>query len=230
MALIELIITEQELLDAIAHARQNSHVDNLRSRNIYVSFDNKIRGFLGEVGVLKHLTSNGISARKSGMIESNSTDIDLEYCNAFDQLLKIEVKTSLIPDYDGSLQNVIRERDIKIIKRESTIESLSYDFTIQTYFNWKRKERDTFLKTLSGNPLDKTDEELLDSMRLRELEHTFVSWIDKKSLVEYLNDLGYGNQIWWIRGFRMHFWKAPITGVGKDPSDIAEFMRTYRSD
>ena len=78
--------------------------------------------------------------------------------------------------------------------------------------------------------LDKTDEELLDSMRLRELEHTFVSWVDKKSLVEYLNDLGYGNQIWWIRGFRMHFWKAPITGVGKDPSDIAEFMRTYRSD
>ena len=54
-------------------------------------------------------------------------------------------------------------------------------------------------------------------MKLGEYKNYFISWIDKGSLVTYINDLIKDNiNPKWNFGMRS-FWKCPIKNIGKDP-------------
>ena len=55
-------------------------------------------------------------------------DVDFEYKG-----LDLELKTSLIPDADKTLQNVFNKRDIKLIRRTLKIVDLKSDIHIQIY-------------------------------------------------------------------------------------------------
>ena len=65
-------------------------------------------------------------------------------------------------------------------------------------------------------------------MKLNEYEVLFVSWIDKKSIVKYINNLiKKGISPTWRHGFR-DFWRCPITGIGKKPELIINELKEYK--
>jgi hypothetical protein len=57
-------------------------------------------------------------------------NIDFEYKG-----IEIELKTSLIPDMDKNLRNVIKHRDLKIIHRTQKIDDLKGDIHIQIFYD-----------------------------------------------------------------------------------------------
>ena len=53
----------------------------------------------------------------------------------------MELKTSLIPDIDGTLETSFNKRDIKLIKRSRTIEELEGEIHIQVFYKHKTKKK-----------------------------------------------------------------------------------------
>ena len=98
--IINIGITVDEVKEAIIKAQQNDFIDNLRNRHPNVSFDSKLRGYIGEIGLSKWFASNNIIlGDRNVQPDDFGLDIDFEYKG-----LSMELKTSLIPDIDGTLE------------------------------------------------------------------------------------------------------------------------------
>ena len=110
--IVKILITKEEVIEAIKKAKEQNFIDNLRYRHPNVSFDSKLRGYIGEIGLKKWFIENNIDIVVQNYIDDGlSIDIDFQYKN-----LDIELKTSLIPDIDGDLETAFNKRDIKLIK------------------------------------------------------------------------------------------------------------------
>jgi len=228
MKLIKLDITKEDITSALKKAKTQSFLDNLRERNQFVKLDSKIRGYLGEICIKRWFNENEIEFQDTKFEDvDGNIDIDLLFKNSFSEEIIIEIKTSLIPDNWKNIEKTMQRADIKIIKRtEKSVENVHADFHVQIYFNFLRKERDSFLKTISGNINNYNDEDLIKIMNLNNYEQLFVSWVDKKSLIKYINSV---EDKTWSFGFR-NFWKCPINEIGNEPFDIIKALKNYKVD
>lgn len=204
--ILKISITEEEVKNAIVLSQSSLFRDNLRSRHPNVSFDSKIRGYVGEIGLKKWFTQNNITILTQNYIDDGlSIDIDFEYKGK-----DIELKTSLIPDIDENLLTVFNRRDIKIIKREPEIEKLKGDIHIQIYFEHQTKKKDSWLRSQIID-LESTNIDYLYNSILGKsyLEKTFLfSWIDKETLIKRINSIPIHKRTW---SFAMrNFWVCPL--------------------
>lgn len=132
-------------------------------------------------------------------------DVDFEYKG-----LDLELKTSLIPDADKTLQNVFNKRDIKLIRRTRKIEDLKSDIHIQIYYDQRTNKKDQWLQEQDID-LNSTDLEYLYNAFLTKTYITktyLVGWIDKDTLIERINKLKGYEKSW--RHARRRFWVCKL--------------------
>ena len=128
-----------------------SKIDNLRDRYQTTQFDSLLRGHLGEYAIVKWMLMNDITFTDINYQKDGEViDIDLYYKN-----INIEVKTSMVPDADESVQKSVHIRDIKLIRRgNSSIEEIRGDVHLQIMFDIKRQEHDEWLLSRNINIYD----------------------------------------------------------------------------
>ena len=220
---IQLPITKATILNALEKAHSQNFHNNLRHRPPIVQLDSSIRGYIGEVSLKTWFASNDIHFAKANTMNSTSKiDIDFTY-EGKNQTVSLEVKTSLVADDDKSWDDILRKRDIKLIRRgTATIEELSGDLHLQIYFYGHRKKRDNFLKTLNLN-LDLPSHELYDKMELHHyLTKTFfIGWINKPTLVTQIQAK---SKKTWAFGKR-EFWLCNLGKDAKNPLGILEYLQ-----
>lgn len=200
--ILKLDLTVDDVIAAIAKAKEYNFIDNLRDRHINVQFDSKVRGYLGEIALKKWLFDNGIEITTTNYFEEDiGMDVDFEYKG-----LDLELKTSLIPDADKTLQNVFDKRDIKLIRRTRKIEELKSDIHIQIYYDQRTNKKDQWLQEqdidLNSNDLEYLYEAFLAKAYITKTY--LVCWIDKAALIERMKKLKGYEKSW--RHARRRFW------------------------
>ena len=225
-----LSIDNQDLLEAVEKAYQDvfgdgkDHEDNLRQRSPIVRFDNRIRGSLGEILIKKELLNQGIEIISTGTSQDDSTDIDIYFNNKYQSNIRMEIKTSLVPDSWKDLNTVIDKGDIKIIKREGNIEDSKSHVHVQIYFNFYTDKRDEFLNTKDSSQLiDKNTNEIINILKYNDIKAAFMGWIDKTSLIEQLNNLNGTEKVW--KFAQRYYWVCPI----KTSKSYNQFIREINS-
>lgn len=217
--IINIEITVDEVKEAIIQAQQNAFIDNLRNRHPNVSFDSKLRGYIGEIGLSKWFASNNIIlGDRNVQPDDFGLDIDFEYKG-----LSMELKTSLIPDIDGTLETAFNKRDIKLIKRSPTIEELEGDIHIQVFYKHKTKEKDQWLSKQTIDLTSKDIDYLYEALLGRAyLKHTFLfCWIDKDTLVKRINALPTYRRTW---SYAMReFWVCPLR-TSYPPQELIKYL------
>lgn len=221
--IIKIVLTKDEILLAIDHAKNEKFLDNLRDRKEFVAFDSKVRGYIGELYLKKIFIDSGINIlRVDYSIDGFETDVDFEVENRSGKSLRIECKTSLVPDVYGSIRNSINHCDIKIIKREKDYRLITTDIHVQIYFDELRKQRDKYLLNLNDHVISYSNDELFSLLKLNELTGYFVAWIDRDSLNSYLGLLSMNERIWNF-GYRS-FWKCPLS-FSSEPGQLISYLK-----
>ncbi len=220
--IVKLNITKDDVEDAIKKVQNQTLLDNLRDRHANVSFDSKLRGVIGEIGLGKWFSENGIVIEsKNNIDEASNIDIDFQYKG-----LDIELKTSLLPDADGDLESAFNKRDIKLIKRGNTIEDLKSDIHIQIFYEHRTKMKDDWLASqdidLTSDDINYLYEALLGRAYL---DKTFLfCWIDKPRLVERLNALPKEKRTWSFG--KRDFWICPLKEC-LPPEELITYLKKY---
>lgn len=202
-------LSEEEIQTCLSKTKKNFNLakrDNLRSRHQNIQFDCLLRGYVGEYAVLKWLQNNNIHIDETNIfLEEDNMDIDFSY-----KQKNFELKTSLIPDVDKTIERTIAIRDIKLIKRSDSIEELKGDIHLQIFFNQKRRAKDEWLKQQKIQ-LDSDDlRYLYQSLLAKAYLNTtyFVGWIDKETAVARNIALPIKKRTWQFA--KREFWVCPI--------------------
>jgi len=205
---IHIPLSKVEVLQALQKALQYDFIDNLRNRHINVQLDSKLRGYIGELAFKKWMAEQGILFEQSNVKdESSGMDIDFIFKTEDSKSIEIELKTSLLPDIDETIENSFSKRDIKLIRRgHDSIEQLKGDVHVQFYFKQLRMRKDEWLKQQEVDIEKENIESLYAKLAAyRYMDDTyFMGWIDKKSLVKqlinkskYLQKWKYGQREFW---------------------------------
>lgn len=224
---IRLDVEKKDIIEAISLAKEKRFSDNLRRRTDIVSFDSKVRGYLGEIAIRKWFVSQGITDFKSNMLgESCDIDLTIFYNNSS---FSCEVKTSKIPEFTkGEIDNIIRECDIKIIKRYDNV-MVDRDIYIQIYYNLFTKAHDAeleqkFSQTEVGETA--TAEEIYNTYNYeRYLTGVFFyAWDNKENIERRLNSLLPNQRTYTIskRTFFVCKLKDSLA-----PIDIVNYIKTH---
>jgi hypothetical protein len=155
-------------------------------------------------------------------LEDDQVDIDFFYKGK-----NMELKTSLVPDADQTIQNAVLNRDLKLIKREGKIENLRGDIHLQVFFNQKRKAKDNWLKTLKIDFISKDPKIIYNSIcawRYKE-DMFFVGWIDKSTLIERIHSLLEQERTWTFQKSKREFWTCKIQNCHK-PSELIDYLKS----
>jgi hypothetical protein len=220
---VQLPITKATILNALERARLQNFRDNLRHRPPIVQLDSTIRGYIGEVSLKAWFANHNVAfSEANAMNEAGNMDIDFTF-HGKNRDYNVEVKTSLVADVDKNWDDVLRKRDIKLIRRgTATIEELSGDLHLQIYFYGHRKKRDNFLKSLNLN-LELPSHELYDKMELNNyLNKTFfIGWIDKPTLIQQIQAK---SKQTWAFGKR-EFWLCNLGKDAKNTLEIIEYLQ-----
>lgn len=220
--IVKVSVSVDEVKKAIVQAQSNCFIDNLRDRHPNVSFDSKLRGYIGENGLKKWFAHNGIVIDACNHFPDGlNMDIDFEYKG-----LDIELKTSLIPDKDGDLKTVFNKRDIKLIKREQSIEDLKGDIHIQVYYQHRTNKKDKWLKAQEIN-LESDDVDYVYKAICGKayLDKTFLfCWIDKPTLIKKINALPLNKRTWSFG--QRSFWVCPLKDCFP-PNDLIKYLQAY---
>jgi len=219
---INIKLSKDEVISCLKKARERIFLDNLRPRCTNVQFDCKVRGYVGELAIKKWFENNSIEIEATDYLEEDEfIDIDFKVKG-----LNIEVKTSLIPDKDETLENVIERRDIKLIRRnKQSIELLRGNIHVQIYFRQKRKKRDSWLEQQSIDVENATLEALYEGLRADVYTNTtfIVAWIDKKTLIDLINSKPIEEQTWHFR-YR-DFWSCNLKEEAKKPIELISLLK-----
>lgn len=223
--IIRIELEKEEILLAVNRAKNHNFKDNLRYRHPNVSFDSKLRGYIGEIAVKKWLNSYGIIVSTENYVEDGCfIDIDLLY-RGKTKTLDLELKTSLIPDADENLENVIKNRDIKLIRRgNNCIEELKSDVHIQIFFKQLSVKKDKWLKQFEINIEEISAEEIYSCFAAdRYRTDTYLcAWIDKETLCSQIASKKLSDQKW---NFGMReFWTCKLSKDAKKPVELIEFL------
>lgn len=221
---VNIPLQKLEVLQALEQALQNNFIDNLRNRHPNVQLDSKLRGYVGELAFSKWMAQHGVSFESTNHLDAESgMDIDFQF-RGKDKLLQIELKTSLIPDADETLAEVLRKRDIKLIRRgNQTIEDLKGDLHVQFFFKQLRIRKDEWLKKqrIDFNAPLETIYQKIAAFRY-ETDTYFLRWIDKESLVKQIHQKPAQMQEWKY-GQRV-FWCCNLLNEGKEPGELISYL------
>ena len=224
---INIKLTKYEVLSCLKKAKENTFLDNLRYRHPNVQFDCKVRGYVGELAIKKWFESNSIEIEATDYLaDGDSIDIDFKVKG-----LNLEIKTSLIPDVDGTLENVLAKRDIKLICRNGqSIEQLRGDIHVQIFFQQKTKQKDAWLKQQVVDIKHDSLETLYNSFRADAYTNTtfIVAWIDKETLVSRINAMPVNQRQWSFPGSSRFFWKCSLKNA-KNPTELITFLKNRLS-
>ena len=58
--IIKLNLSKKDVINALAKAKEQDFIDNLREGHVYIQFDSKLRGYVGEIALKKWFLENGI--------------------------------------------------------------------------------------------------------------------------------------------------------------------------
>ena len=204
--ILKIALTKEEILEAIVKAKEQNFIDNLRDRHINVQFDSKLRGYIGKIALKKWFLNNNIKIITTNYFEEDiGIDVDFEYKG-----LDLELRTSLIPDADKTLQNVFNKRDIKLIRRTRKIEDLKSDIHIQIYYAQLTNKKDQWLQEQDIDLNSNDFEYLYDAFLAKAyITKTYLyGWIDKDTLAERMNKLKGSEKSW--RHARRRFWVCKL--------------------
>jgi hypothetical protein len=224
--IICLPLADEEIKWVMQRAREQFSIakrDNLRNRHINIQYDCILRGYIGEYAMRRWLEENDIILTATNFRnDDDNIDIDFLYKGK-----DIELKTSLVPDGDISIEKSISLRDIKLIKRENKIEDLRGDIHLQIYFNQKRKAKDDWLKEQEINIEEENIDVLFEKLLCRCYRATvyFVGWIDKVSLIEKINALPPIRQTWTFANAKRDFWNCKIS-ESRAPLELPSYLLT----
>jgi hypothetical protein len=210
----------QKAKDQFAIAKR----DNLRNRHINIQYDCILRGYIGEYAIRKWLEENEVILTDTNFKnDDDNIDIDFLYNGK-----NIELKTSLVPDVDITIEKSISLRDIKLIKRENNIDDLRGDIHLQIYFNQKRKAKDDWLQAQVINIEDESIDVLFEKLLCRCYRKTvfFVGWIDKVSLAKKIKNLPSNKQTWTFANSKRDFWNCKISD-SKKPNDLHLYLLNH---
>ena len=222
--IICIALLEEEIKEAILKAKQNFSIakrDNLRSRHINIQFDCLLRGYIGEYAIKKWLSECGIFLEVNNYIsDGDNIDIDFLYKGK-----NIELKTSLVPDADVTIERSIAKRDIKIIKRDENIDKLHGDIHLQIYFKQRTKAKDKWLSEAEINLDEENIDLLYQSLLARAYKDTvyFVGWIDKAALKNRLGSMPENDRTWSFKDSKRTFWNCKIA-LSKKPAELPAFL------
>ncbi|MDR2828502.1 MAG: hypothetical protein LBV51_03685 [Acholeplasmatales bacterium] len=215
----------KELVSVINKVKNVTYIDNLRNRKQFVSLDSKIRGLLGESMAKRFLIDSGMKIIQTNIFDNgNSADTDIIIMNNNGRRFSIEVKTSLVPDKWNYLEEIIQNADIKIIKKEGSFIETKIDIYIQIYFNKKTTARDTFLTNIIGDANNFSAEELINIMKLDTLKGVIVGWIDKQSIINFLENETV--KTWHYA--KRDFWKSPLR-YSLSPESFGKTINNYEN-
>ncbi len=224
--ILKLLVTDEDIDYALELALSNQFLDNLRSRPIAVQLDCKVRGYIGEIALKRWFATHDIVFAESNFKpDGEMMDIDFLYQKA-NRSIKIEVKTSLLPDKYTTIGDAIQVCDIKLIQRkQQPIVELSGDVHLQIYFNFYRKKRDEYLSSLT---LENQEKEYLKTMlklnRYKEATY-FAAWIDKESLQTHILGLPETQRLWSFKGSMRQFWTCNIAKTAKPAAELPDFLK-----
>ena len=223
-AIIKLDVTKEDILLAIAKSKMQDFYDNLRDRHVNIQFDSKLRGYIGEIALKKWFADNDIEITATNYFDEESgMDIDFEYKG-----LQMELKTSLIPDSDGTIKNVIENRDIKIIRRTRKIDDLRGDIHIQIFYDQLTNKKDEWL-TEQKIEVDSDDLEYLYDNFLGKsyINKTYlVAWIDKPTLAKRMSNLKGYEKSW--RFDKRRFWVCKLTDCFP-PNELISYLNKIKT-
>ena len=222
--IICLPLADEEIKWVMQKAKEHFAIakrDNLRSRHINIQYDCILRGYIGEYAMRKWLEENDIILTATNYKnDDDNIDVDFLYKER-----NIELKTSLVPDADITIEKSISLRDIKLIKRKKNIEDLQGDIHLQIYFNQKRKAKDDWLLAQTINIDEENIDVLFEKLLCRCYRNTiyFVGWIDKISLIEKINSLPPVKQTWTFANAKRDFWNCKISESRK-PIELLNYL------
>lgn len=196
--------------------------DNLRNRHANIQFDCILRGYIGEFAMTKWMNEQGVFFDKTNYrVDGENIDVDFLYRG-----YNIELKTSLVPDVDFTIEKAVEYRDIKLIKRQDGIDNLKGDVHLQIFFNQRRMAKDEWLASRIINIEEAGIDEIFDKMLARCYRNTtyFVAWIDKFSLIENINKLPNSDKTWSFKDSKRQFWSCKIVN-SKKPVDLKNFLK-----
>lgn len=217
-------LTKAEILSALEKALSQNFIDNLRNRHPNVALDSKLRGYVGELAFKKWANAHQILFKNSNIKDySSGMDIDFVFEKG-SKKLDIELKTSLIPDVDQDIQEMMRRRDIKLIRRkDKSIQELDGDLHAQIVFKQLRLRKDDWLKKQSidfKQPLEMIYTRL--AAYRYESDTYFLGWIDKNTLIKQIREKPEHLQKW--KYGRREFWTCNLNAEAKRPELLIEFL------
>ena len=219
-------LTDDEIKLVMEKARKQlfiSKLDNLRTRHANIQYDCILRGYIGEYAITKWLGKHDIVFDETNYLnEDENIDIDFLY-----KQKNIELKTSLIPDVDITIEKSIACRDIKLIKREDNVENLRGDIHLQIFFDQKRKAKDEWLAN-QDIEIEKVEiDELFDKLLAKAYRNKtyFVGWIDKPTLVSKINALPENKRTWTFKNAKRHFYNCKIAESNK-PANLPAYLKS----
>jgi len=227
---LPIYISNNDLQKSIEKAfmHETNTFVNMRSRNLWIQLDEKIRGGLGEIAIWNLLKNNKINVIQSNVI-SNKFEIDKDIVVSINNKeILIEIKTSLMPDCWPTMNDVISNADIKIYKYENDYHYVKHDVYVQIYFeNLKRKERDIFLTKINDkyeNPKKYSPEEIVRILQLENLKEVFIKYTTKKQLIKYLDSVDPKYRTW--NCWKKTYWKCPLK-FSQDANTFIECIQNW---
>ena len=221
-----IALTDDEIKLVMEKARAQLFIskrDNLRTRHANIQYDCILRGYIGEFAITKWINEQGIFFDKANYIaDGENIDVDFLYNGK-----NVELKTSLIPDTDFTIENAIENRDIKLIKRENEINDLKGDIHLQVFFNQRRMAKDEWLAKRIVNIEEAEIDELFDKMLARCYRNStcFVGWIDRQTLIENINVLSDKDKTWSFKDSKRQFWSCKVA-KSKKPTELPNFLKS----
>lgn len=221
-----IALTDDEIKSVMEKARKQLFIskrDNLRNRHTNIQYDCILRGYIGEFAITKWANEQCIFFDKTNYrADGENIDVDFLYRGK-----NIELKTSLVPDIDFSIEKAIENRDIKLIKRQEGINNLNGDIHLQIFFDQRRMAKDEWLAERNINIEEAGIDELFDKMLARCYRNSayFVAWIDKITLIENIDKLPYASRTWSFKDAQRHFWNCKIVN-SKRPVDLIQYLKS----
>ena len=218
-------LTDTEIKTVMIKARKQlsiSGIDNLRTRHANIQYDCILRGYIGEYAITKWFAEQEIIVDETNYFDQDDTiDVDFFYKGK-----NIELKTSLIPDVDATIENSINRRDIKLIKRDNCIEDLRGDVHLQIFFDQRRNAKDEWLASRYIDIEHIEIDELFDKMLARAYKNKtfFVGWIDKPALISKTMMLPAQERTWTFKNAKRLFWNCKIAESNK-PADLPAYLK-----
>lgn len=223
--LIHIPLEYSEVLEALKKALQQNFIDNLRNRHQNVQLDSCLRGYVGEIAFKKYMLTQEVRFQASNTKDVRSgMDVDFSLKTKHNTL-QIELKTSLIPDVDETIERFVENRDLKLIQRgTTTINQLKGDIHAQIVFKQMRLRKDDWLQRQSIN-LEESPEKLYEKLAAFRYESDvfFVGWIDKQSLIEQIK-VKPKHMKQWKYGKRK-FWCCNLATETKEADQLAAYLK-----